>query len=114
MQVEALSGVPAVAGYANGALPEPAFKRTLAMFLMAAEKHSRFGYQSGYVCQMPGGNRGTNTSCTWLWREELFDKRLGPPVTWASWDGGYKFERQFEFLNVSLDCSTGEANFSWG
>ena len=56
----------------------------------------------------------TDTSCTWLWHEDLFVMRLGPPVSWASWDGGFKFERQFEFLNVSLDCSTGAANFSWG
>jgi hypothetical protein len=116
MQVEALSGIPTIAGAAT----EPAFQKALAMFLMAAEKHSRFGYQRGYVCSEPGRPLapglppvyGTNTSCTWLWREE-FERRLGPPVTWASWDGGFKFERQFQFLNVSLDCSTGLANFSW-
>ena len=120
MQVEALSGIPTIAGAATGPLTEPAFQKALAMFLMAAEKHSRFGYQRGYVCSEPGRPLapglppvyGTNTSCTWLWREE-FERRLGPPVTWASWDGGFKFERQFQFLNVSLDCSTGLANFSW-
>ena len=45
MQVEALSGIPTIAGAATGPLTEPAFQKALAMFLMAAEKHSRFGYQ---------------------------------------------------------------------
>ena len=132
---------------ANGPLPDNAFRKGLAMFLMAAERHSRFGYQHGYVCKstsshsrinhapdrgferllaipgspphgpvspgVPANQLWTDTSCTWLWHEDLFDKRLGPPLSWASWDGGFKFERQFEFLNVSLDCSTGETGFSW-
>lgn len=121
MQAEALAGVPVVAG-TGSRLSEPLFRRALAMFLMAAEKHSSFGEMNGYVCtdpadpnappELPPGQTWTNTSCTWLWRPE-FEYRLGAPLSWADWDGGFKFERRFEHLNVSLDCATGAANFSW-
>jgi hypothetical protein len=39
--------------------------------------------------------------------------RLGAPRSWARWDGGYRFERQFEYLNITLDCAAGTATFAW-
>jgi hypothetical protein len=120
MQLEALAGVPVVAGTGR-VLGEQAFRKSLAMFLMGAERHSRFGMMNGYVCTEPGvppppglpaNQWWSDTSCTWLWRPE-FEWRLGAPHSWASWDGGFRFERTFEHLNVSLDCATGSANFTW-
>lgn len=112
---EGVAGVPVVAG-TGVRLSELLFRRALAMFLMAAEAHSSFDEMNGYVCTDPADPNArqswTNTSCTWLWRPE-FEYRLGAPLSWADWDGKFKFERRFQHLNVSLDCATGAANFSW-
>ena len=80
------------------------------MFLMAAEVHSRFGEMNGYVCtdptdpnappELPPGQTWTDTSCTWLWRPE-FKFRLGAPLSWADWDGGFKFERTVPYQQQS-------------
>ena len=126
VQAEALAGIPVVTAFAYGANFRPfhdssSFEKALAMYLMAAEKHSRFGYMNGYVCTdpnatlapgLPINSSWSETSCTWLWRPEL-ERPLGPPKSWARWDGRYRFHREFEKLNVSLDCMSGKANFSW-
>lgn len=46
VQAEALAGIPVAASFAYGVRPasDDEFELALAMFLMAAEKHSRFGY----------------------------------------------------------------------
>jgi hypothetical protein len=76
---------------------------------------------NGYVCTDPDAplapelainSSWTETSCTWLWRPEL-ERPLGKPKSWARWDGGFRFKREYEHLNVSLDCKTGATNFSW-
>ena len=49
VQAEALAGIPIATSFAYGAHYKPfhddaSFEQALAMYLMAAEKHSRFGY----------------------------------------------------------------------
>ena len=51
VQAEALAGIPIAASFAYGAHYKPfhddaTFEQALAMYLMAAEKYSRFGYVS--------------------------------------------------------------------
>ena len=90
------------------------------MFLIAAGNHSRFGYMDGYDCYYAAApppyvwrpTRSSGDTCAWKWRPE-FERPLGPPRSWASWDGAFHFEREFAHLNVSLDCATGTANLTW-
>jgi len=139
MQMEALAGIPiafndaysysydfarkwVVGGKSVDLGVENTFRLSLAMFLMGAERHSRFGYGNGYVCitdpleadkhssNLPP-QFGTATSCTWLWRPE-WDRPLGPPKSWAR-QSGLLFTREFEHLDVALDCSTMTTNFTW-
>lgn len=128
MQFEALAGIPVVAG-TGGAdsagekapLSEEGFQKALAMFLIAAGNHSRFGYMDGYDCYYAATpppyvwrpTRSSGDTCAWKWRPE-FERNLGPPRSWGSWDGAFRFEREFEHVNVSLDCATGAANLTWG
>jgi hypothetical protein len=49
VQAEALAGIPIATSFAYGAHYKPfhddaTFQQALALYLMAAEKHSRFGY----------------------------------------------------------------------
>ena len=127
MELEALAGIPFVVGTggANGAgakapLSEAGVQKALAMFLIAAGNHSRFGYMDGYDCYYAAApppyvwrpTRSSGDTCAWKWRPE-FERPLGPPRSWASWDGAFHFEREFAHLNVSLDCATGTANLTW-
>ena len=45
----------------------------------------------------------TDTTCNWLWLPE-WERSPGPPRSFARWDGGTKFTREFERLTVSVDC----------
>jgi hypothetical protein len=127
MQFEALAGIPVVVGTggANSAgakspLSEAGFRKALAMFLIAAGNHSRFGYMDGYDCYYAAApppyvwrpTRSSGDTCAWKWRPE-FERPLGDPRSWANWNGAFKFEREFEHLNVTLDCAAGTAKFDW-
>ena len=53
----------------------------------------------------------TDTTCNWLWLPE-WERNPGPPRSFARWDGGTKFAREFERLTVSVDCDGLEVSMS--
>jgi L-fuconolactonase len=62
---------------------------------------------------------GTVDCVVWSFKAQsckLYSQRgvlAGAPVSWARWDGRTSFRRQFAHLNVSVDCATRRATFSW-
>ena len=133
LQYEALAGIPVTASHVTqgdatirGLDEESNFRLSLAMFLIGAEKHSRFQYNSGFTCVDPNGGApggvgppqfptwsADGQSCNWLWRPE-WNKSLGAPLSWGRWDPTRAlFTRKFEHLALTLDCGNLNTSFDW-
>ena len=80
-----------------------AFSYSLALFLIAAEKHSYFRVHEGYAAD--------NNSSWTRWFPE-YDRPLGPPQGPAQRDG-YRYHRKFKHAEVSLDINKQQGKVIW-